>query len=84
MPDRRKVMSTLVCGIITPGLPLTLTGHIVPHLAIASLMGIHLLCNVGCTVVFDKNKCDVIYDGNVILQCYKDRSTNLWTLPING
>ncbi len=33
---------------------------------------------------FDKNKCDVIYDGNIILQGKKDTSTNLWTVPING
>jgi hypothetical protein len=81
MPDGRKVTSTH--GNITiPGLPLTLMGHIVPYLAAASLMGKCLLCNAGCMVVFDKDKCDVIYDGNVILRGYKDRSTNLWTLPI--
>jgi hypothetical protein len=77
MPDRRKVISTHVCDITIPGLPLTLRGHILPHLTIASLMGISPLCNAGCMVVFDKNKCDVIYDGDVILQSYKDRSTNL-------
>jgi hypothetical protein len=68
-----------------PGLSLTLTGHnIVLHLAIASLMGIHHLCNAGCMVVFNKNKCNVMYDGNIILWGYKDSSTNLWTLTING
>ncbi len=84
MPDRRKVTSTHACSIAIPGFPLTLTGHIVLHLAVAFLMGIRPLCNSGCTVVFDKNKCNVIYDGKVILRGYKDRSTNLWTLPING
>jgi hypothetical protein len=59
-------------------------GDIVPYLAVASLMGICPLCNVGSIVVFDKNKCDVIYDGNGILQGYKNSSTNMWTLPING
>ncbi len=84
MPDGRKVMSTHVCDITIPCLPLILMGPIMPHLAVASLMGIRLLCNAGCTVVFNKNKRNVIYNGNVILQGYKDRSTNLWTLPING
>ncbi len=84
MPNGQKVTSTQVCNISIPGLPLTLMGHIVPHLAVASLMGISPLCNAGCMVVFDKNKCNVIYDGNVILWGYKDSSTNLCTLPING
>jgi hypothetical protein len=84
MPDGRKITSTHVCNITIPGLPLTLMGHIVPHLAVVSLMGIGPLCNAGCTVVFDKNKCNVIYNGNVILRGYKDSSTNLWILPING
>jgi hypothetical protein len=84
MPNGRKVMSTHVCDMTISGLLLSLMGHIVLHLAISSFMGIRLLCNVGYTVVFDKNKCDVIYNGYVILQGYKDRSTDLFTLPING
>jgi hypothetical protein len=47
-------------------------------------MGIRPLCNAGCTVTFDYNKCDVIYNGNVILRGYKDESADLWTLLING
>jgi hypothetical protein len=82
MPDERKVTSTHVCNKAIPGLPHTLTGHIVLHLAIASLIGIHPLCNVGRTMVFDMNKCNVIYDVNVLLWGCKDSSTNLWTLPL--
>jgi hypothetical protein len=83
MPDGRKVKSTHLCDITIPGLPMILMGHIVPHLAIASLNGIELLCNKGCTVTFDMNKCDVIYNGAVILRGFKDIATDLWTLPIN-
>jgi hypothetical protein len=84
MPDGRKMKSTHICNITIPGLPCILTGQIVPHLAVASLMGIRPLCNAGCTVTFDHNKCDVIYNGNVILRGYKDELTDLWTLLING
>ena len=84
MPDGRKMKSTHICDITIPGLPYVLTGHIVPHLTVASLMGIRPLCNAKCTVTFDRDKCDVIYNGNVLLQDYKDESTDLWTLPING
>jgi hypothetical protein len=84
MPDRRKVKSTHICDIMIPGLPMVLMGHVILHLAIASLIGIWLICNAGCTLIFHKDKCDVIYNGNVILQGFKDIATNLWTLPING
>jgi hypothetical protein len=83
LPDGRKVMSTHVCDITIPGLPTILVGHIVPHLAVASLIGIWPLCKAGCTVTFDNDKCDVIFKNEVILRGFKDTATDLWTLPIN-
>jgi hypothetical protein len=81
-PNGKQIQSTHVCDIKIPGLPAVLTGHIVPSLSIASLIGIRPLCKVGCKVIFDKKKCDVIFNGVVILRGFKDPSTNLWTLPI--
>ncbi len=40
LPDGRKIKSTHVCNINIPGLPIILTGHIIPDLKIASLIGI--------------------------------------------
>jgi hypothetical protein len=37
MPDGRKMKLTHICDITIPGLPYVLTGHIVPHLTVASL-----------------------------------------------
>ncbi len=71
-----------MCDINILGLPTTLTGHIVPSLTIASLIGIRPLCKAGCRVTFDNTKCDVIFKGKVILRVFKDPSTDLWTLPI--
>ncbi len=71
-----------MCDIAIPGLPTILQGHVVPHLAIASLIGIQPLCRAGCTVTFDNTTCDVIFDNKVILRGNKDPATNLWTLPI--
>jgi hypothetical protein len=82
LPDGRQIKSTHICDINIPGLPTTLTGHIVPNLTIASLFGIRVLCKAGCKVVFDDDKCDVFYQGKLILRGYKDPSTDLWTLPI--
>jgi hypothetical protein len=82
LPDGTTIRSTHVCDIQIPGLPQTLTGHIVPSLKKASLIGIRPLCKAGCKVVFDNEKCEVWYNGTVILAGTKDQATNLWTLPI--
>jgi hypothetical protein len=59
-----------------------LVGHIVPKLSIALLIGIRVLCDAGCEVVFTKTNCNVWYKGKIILREKKDPSTDLWTLPI--
>jgi hypothetical protein len=51
LPDGRKVRLTHECDINIPGLPCTLTGHIMPTLAVASLIGIRPLCKAGCKVI---------------------------------
>jgi hypothetical protein len=61
LADGRQVMSTHVCDVNIPGLPITLTRHIIPGLSIALFFGIRVLTDVGCTVVFDKDKCDVYF-----------------------
>jgi hypothetical protein len=76
------VKSTHKCNINIPGLPCTLTGHIVPTLAVVSLIGIRPLCKAGCKVIFDNKKCEVVYKEKVILRGFKDASTDLWMLPI--
>ncbi len=68
LPDGRKVKSTHECDINIQGLPCTLTGHIVPTLAVASLIGIRPLCKAGCKVIFDDKKCEVVYEKMVIFK----------------
>jgi hypothetical protein len=84
LPDGRKVCSTHTCDVVVPGLPQPLTGHIVPNLAIALLFGIRPLCKARCGVWFYDKKCDVWYEGWIILTGYKNLSTDLWTLPFNA
>jgi hypothetical protein len=59
LPDGAKVRSTHECDVMYPGLPMTLTGHIVPGLTISSLIGIRVLCEAGCNVIFNKNYCHI-------------------------
>ena len=82
LTDGSKVTSTHICDIYIPGLPTVLTGHIVPGITMASLIGIRILCKAGCKVVFDDEKCEVFYKNNIILKGHKDPTTDLWTLPI--
>jgi hypothetical protein len=82
LPDGKKFKSTHKCDINIPGLTRTLTGHIVPTLAVASLIGIRPLCKARCKVIFDDKKCEVVYEETVILRGFKDASTDLWMLPI--
>ena len=82
LPDGTMVKSTHICDLKIPGLPYVLEGHIVPDLTVASLIGIRILCKMGCTVLFTDTACYVRYQGKVILTGYKDPSTDLWVLPI--
>jgi hypothetical protein len=82
LPDGQKIKSTHVCDITIPGILTIITGHIMPDMTTASLFGIRVLCKAGCKVLFDNNKCYVIYDGKVILTGYKDLASDLWMLPI--
>jgi len=84
LADGRRVMSTHICDVDIPGLPVVLTGHIIPELSIASLFGIRVLTDVGCMVTFDIDKCFVTFNGNEILRGYKDTTTDLWNLPLGG
>jgi hypothetical protein len=71
------------CNITSLGLPTFLTGHIMPGMTSASLFGIRVLCKAGCMVIFDDDKCQVIYNRKIILTGCKDPTSNLWMLPIH-
>jgi hypothetical protein len=82
LPNGDIVHSTHICDISIPGLPMILTGHIVPGLSMASLMGIRVLCKAGCKVIFTDTKCKVRFNNKIILNGIKDPTIDLWTLPI--
>jgi hypothetical protein len=71
-----------VCNVTIPGLPTVLMGYIMPDVTSASLFGIRVLCKAGCTVVFNDNKCQVIYNRKIIHTGYKDPASKIWTLLI--
>ncbi len=84
LADGFQVMSTHMCDIKINSLPVTLTGHIIPNLSIASLFGIRILTKAGCDITFTKGDCIVMYNGKIISCGEKDPSTDLWTLPLGS
>jgi hypothetical protein len=82
LADGCRVMSTHMYDIIIPGLPTTLIGHIVPELSIASLFGIRVLMEAGCTMQFDNKKCVVRYKEKIFLIGMKNPATDLGPIPI--
>ncbi len=82
LPDGCKIFSLHTCNVAIPGLPTVLTGHIMPDMTTASLLGIQILCKAGCKVVFDDRNCQVIFEDNIILTGYKDPISNLLSLPM--
>ena len=70
LPDGTIVKSTHMCDLEIPGLPHVLEGHIVPELTVASLVGIRILCKLGCTVVFTDTACYVFYQEPLLLMGY--------------
>ncbi len=77
-------MYTHRCNIYINSLLVTLTGHIIPDLSIALLFGIRVLTKAGCTVEFDNHRETLRYNNHVILMDNKDKTTNLWTLPLRS
>ncbi len=82
LPDGTVVRLTHICDYEIPGLPMLLEAHIVPDLTVVLLIGIRVLCKAGCVIIFTDKMCSVLYGRKVILQGYKDSSTDLWILPI--
>jgi hypothetical protein len=62
-PNGKVVKLTHVCDLKMPGLPYVPKGHIVPDLTVAPLIGICILCRLGCIVVFTDAACYVMYNG---------------------
>ncbi len=77
LPNGKVVKLMHDCDLKVLGLPYVLKGHIVPNLTVASLIGICILCKVGCIVMFTDAACYVMYNGEVILTGHKDPSTDL-------
>jgi hypothetical protein len=58
--------------------------HIIPGLALNSLLLVVTLCNAGCSVIFTKTGCTIIYHGCTIICGQKCMQTGLWMIPLTS
>jgi hypothetical protein len=84
LPNKKKIQATHTCQLNIPGLPATATqAHIFPQLAHA-LLSIGLLCDHGCTAIFDQQTVKIHHADQIITTGYRDTRTNLWVIPMSN
>jgi hypothetical protein len=62
LPNGDQVQSKHICTLDLPGLPaMACLAHIIPGLALHSLVSVVTLCNAGCKVLFTKFGCTIMH-----------------------
>ena len=83
LPDGRALHSTHTCNLDIPWLRGNATrAHIVPGLTHASLVSTAKFCDAGYTVIFDAAECRILDGTTIVLKGGRDKTTNLWRLPL--
>ena len=84
MPDARHTQS-MHCGELPLLQSLTneaaRIAHRIPQLT-QSLLSISKLCYNECVATFDKQHCNIHYNGKLIIQGEQDKATTLWKIPL--
>jgi hypothetical protein len=82
LPNGKRVQSTHTCTLDLPALPSgARTVHIIPSLALHSLLLVMTMCNTGCDVTFTKIGCTITYCGRTIICGCKCMRMGLWMIP---
>ena len=84
LSDGYNIKSTHTCQLEIQCLPEEAKeAHIFPGLAHTSFVSIKVLCNTGCNVEYDTNKCIVIYKDKKVWNDNREPSIGLWVLKLN-
>jgi hypothetical protein len=82
-PNGNQVQTTHTCMFDLPELPAAAhLAHIIPGLALHSLISVVTLCNTGCKVLFTKIGCTIMHQDGTILCGSKCMHTGLWMIPL--
>ncbi len=83
LPNGEQVQSTHTCTLNLPALPSgARAAHIIPRLALHSLLLVVTMCNAECNVTFTKIGCTISYRGRTIICGRKCTRTGLWMIPL--
>jgi hypothetical protein len=83
LPNGERVRSTHTCTLDIPSLPPgACAAHIIPSLALHSLLSIVKMCNAGCTITFTKIGCTIVYCSQTIVCGHKCTQMGLWMIPL--
>ncbi len=83
LPNGERVCTTHTCTLDIPSLPpCACTSHIIPGLASHSLLFVVTMCNAGCTIIFTKIGCTIVYCSQTIVCGHKCTQTGLWMIPL--
>jgi hypothetical protein len=85
LPNGEWVQLTHTCTLDLPALPSgARTAHIIPSLALHSLLLVVTICNTGCNVTFTKIGCTITYHGRTIICSRKCTRMGLWMIPLTN
>jgi hypothetical protein len=83
MPNGAGIQSSHTCRLNLPSLSTGSTSaHILPGLALHSLLSTAKFCDNGCVVQFSRKRCRILQDSTVILNSPRGLTTSLWLLPL--
>jgi hypothetical protein len=83
LPNSNQVRSTLTSMLDLLVLPTAVRFvHIIPGLALYSLVSVVTLCNTGCKVLFTKNGFTIVHQGQTILCGSKCMHTGFLMIPL--
>ena len=85
LPNGKCMSSTHTCTLNLPMLPTwAWMASIIPGLAAHSLLLVVTLCNAGCSIIFTKIGCTIVYRGRIIMCGHKCTWTGPWMIPLTG
>jgi hypothetical protein len=83
LPNGERVQSMHTCTLDLSELPAAArNAHIIPGLALHSLLSIITMCYAGCTITFTKIGYSIVYRGRTIVCGHKCTRTGLWMVPL--
>jgi hypothetical protein len=83
LPNGELVRSTHTCTLNIPSLPPSArAAHIIPGLALHSLLSVVTMCNAGCIVTFTKIGYTITYCSQTIVGGRKCTRRGLWMIPL--